>query len=253
VFGDYAASDVEDKQTRRLLAAVGARDMREIYDTPTIADLYRLVKQLKLRIESICVAFPEEGRQVIQCLRYLETERTKLPGRRPGDKDPVEVLARLIDRWFIKGNRWGAQNQQKYIELAPLVTDWVDYFLSYTNRGTPATNNDFKKAIEYVFGKKLPAYDQENYVAKIIAKYVKGQGVVGFFDEKDITAGERIQDRVEKMCRSSFSLIQFVEYESLLTLGRRSRTGVLRSIRIFPLPGRGLRSTRRRLRKTISS
>ena len=213
IFGRYAVAEVEPGQRGLVVRVLGANNVSELSDDPKYSQPYGFVREAKVLLEEIETWPP--GEQVPACLRQMENARR---GRRPPSL--LLVLERLIDRWFIDGNRWNAEQQHAYREVAPMILQWKDYFLSYTNRGTPPINNDYRELIEYHYGEKFKdRMATENGVARVVARYIRRHGLLGFFDEENIKCGEIIQDRVKEFCLKTFALVQLVEHQMFVDPG----------------------------------
>lgn len=99
-----------------------------------------------------------------------------------------------------------------------MVTDWNDFFLSYTNKKTLETNNDFKKMIMHslkaIIDKK--EWEEKNCLAHFIVDNLYEKNLFAFFDRDVIKNGEEIAKKVYKHCDTSFSFIQLVDCCSLI-------------------------------------
>ena len=140
--------------------------------------------------------------------------------RRHKDDDLITILKELIEKHLVpvwNGGKAQGALVAEYRWRAQVVTEWKDFFLSYTLRQATETNNDFLPLIGQMYP-KVPegnALAEENYVATIVERLFNRAGLRCFYDKKSIAIGERIGKTVKKYCRRSFTFVQLVEEEAL--------------------------------------
>jgi hypothetical protein len=219
IFGRLEVSEIENAQSAVLLDAFGKGSLSEVAAISGYQAVYAHIKNIKMQLEELAGRYPgHHEQQVKQCLRRMEDARREYEAIR------LRLLGDLIQRWFIDGERWTDDAKDLYNKVSLLITDWQDYFLSYTNRGAPAINNDFRDLIEYNFGKKLSGLmTTENCVARVIVKYLSDHGGRGFFDAADLRCGEDIEDKIRRHCTRAFAMIQFIEHQSFVDPGEGRR------------------------------
>jgi hypothetical protein len=112
--------------------------------------------------------------------------------------------------------RWTIEQQRSFDLRAEVITRWVDYFVSYTNRDAGQTNNQFRRLIKSAFGAFPPEPDRlnYNYVARVIAKYLDSNNLRGFTDAHNIKSGDEIEAKVFNYCKKAFTFTQVLERES---------------------------------------
>lgn len=111
---------------------------------------------------------------------------------------------------------WSNKDKKLYNKGYEIMTSWKDYFLSYTRKSLPATNNDFKKLVAHHLPAKARSVsiDDENLLAKLIAKCLSENNLDGFFDCDDLKTGETIGTKIFEYCDKTFALVQLLEKPS---------------------------------------
>lgn len=147
--------------------------------------------------------------QVQSCLALLnEKKKSK-------KKKEIEILKKWINN---KMNNclyksWNRKEKTHYTKALRIIDEWSDFFFSYTNRGIPLTNNDFKEHIIYTFGERYfdDYKDEINLVAKLIVRHLIDNGLQAFFDQDNIKCGDEIEDEIKQHCKSCYVFIQLAE------------------------------------------
>jgi hypothetical protein len=218
VFGTWSSADLKDSKAKELERAFN-KSLDELAEDKDYAAAYAKVSGAKEQIEGIQKNHPDQASQVVACLRHMDE------ARKESNSALLRAYSGLVQRWFIDARRWDTPARQMYSDRVEFVVEWRDYFLSYTNRGTPAINNEFRPMIEFVLkGKERGSMDDENCVVKIFVKYLVENGTRGFFDLEKIQPGDVIQDEVRKYCTKTFSMVQFIEDSAVAfaTVGKRN-------------------------------
>jgi hypothetical protein len=206
VFGKWSTADLNESKAEELEKAFNGKLLAELSEDKDYAAAYAKVSGAKEQIEGIQKRYPDQALQVAACLRHMDE------ARRESNSALLIAYTGLVRRWFIDARRWDAPARQMYSDRVEFVVEWQDYFLSYTNRGTPEINNVFKPMIEFVLkGKERGSMDDDNCVVKIFVKYLVENGMRGFFDMEKIQPGDVIQDELRKYCTKTFSMVQFLE------------------------------------------
>ena len=111
---------------------------------------------------------------------------------------------------------WSPPSKARFDAISNIIMKWKDYFLSYTNRDAANTNQTYDELIKSIYLKQ-PSEElrvEQNFVAKVVAKFLAQNGLKGFFDYEDIRCGDQIGEEVRYHCRNSFALVQILEPES---------------------------------------
>lgn len=124
--------------------------------------------------------------------------------------EKIEVTRKLVEARLWP--TWPSAVQKDYTAKSEIF-EWRDFFVSYTNRDAPATNNQFRQLIRTCLGKTPSgAENAHNYLARVITRHLRRyQGLSGFFDEDALKVGENIQEEVDYYCRHAFALVQLIE------------------------------------------
>jgi hypothetical protein len=227
VFGKWPAADLKDSKANELEKAFNKK-LEVLTEDKDYAAAYAIVSGAKEQIEGIEKDHPDHARQVAACLRHMDEARQE------SRFALLTAYADLVQRWFIDARRWDAPAQQMYSDRVEFVVEWQDYFLSYTNRGTPEINNEFRPMIEFVLkGKERGSMDDENCVVKIFVKYLVENGMRGFFDLEKIQPGDVIQDELRKYCTKTFSMVQFLEHAAAAFTTADKRNWCLTEYELF--------------------
>lgn len=207
LFTNHSVKEIEAHSGARLKKAVRVERYSELAEDEDFKNYYEMLKVLRKDLDDALIE-KEHIEQAKGCLRLLKEIKDY-----PSD-ERIELLSRLISGSVYK--KWGQEEQEYYNTGRQMLTEWRDFFLSYTNRGLPETNNDFKKILPLVFGEDYFAENVEkvNLVAGLIFRYlVKQNNLTAFFDKENMKFGDEIKEGIEKYCRSSYAFVQLVEPE----------------------------------------
>jgi hypothetical protein len=215
IFGELSIAEIEGLQSNRLLEEFrgitnfrGAEDLASLEKIPDYPFCYAKIKEVKKVLESVRAELGTSDKQVKTCLRLVEQEQAA------GNIMLLEQIHfPLIEGWFIASGFWDTEAQQTYNVGREYITEWRDFFLSYTNRGVPQINKDYSELIYNVLKTNFIAENEEkkNCVANVIYKYLRREGLEGFFSEEAIECGEEIAAKVYQYCKKTFAMIQFIE------------------------------------------
>lgn len=131
------------------------------------------------------------------------------------NKDQFDVLQRFVeelDDTLIPDNY-----KNIFTEATKLLKTRIDYFCSYTSRGAPAINNDYKKALRKQYGNSSivkEGWNKSNYLAKMIVEFFNDLNFNGFFDRTSMVNGDMIRDEVYNYCSNTTVLVQLLEQKS---------------------------------------
>jgi hypothetical protein len=199
--------DLDAENGRPLLAEFGVGDLDALQkmfpDYPTAFRVASTAREQVDRVRNL----PQQ-KQVSEALCLVWEASNKRGGTA---SETLEAIIYLVDKVLVP--YWPDAEQKSYQDRAQILRDWKDYFLSYTRRQAPETNFAFQDLIKQVFA-EYPAAEEikkENFLARIIWKFMNRQNIRGFLDEHDIQIGEVIGEKVRPYCRQSFGFVQLVE------------------------------------------
>ncbi len=176
---------------------------------------YCKLKELKEKIETATADTDIMG-QVRKLLSYL----VKLKRLSFEMQDKKIIFKELVSTAIQNGNLW-VNNQDaidKYNKGLCMIDEWVDFFLSYTNRDQPEVNNSFDESLRKNFKRKDwdDSFEKLNMLAKLLVKYLRQRGGLNvFFDQQSMTCGDDIQDKVNRYCENTFSFAQLIQWQAL--------------------------------------
>ena len=210
LFSRLSCDEIESGE-QPVLDAFGETSFASVTSLKGYAEEYNRVKTAKQKIEHIEQKYSQQhGDQALQCLCLLKELRT-------GTVDPSHefvVTRDLIQRTLYA--RWPKPDQDLFDERRRVFDQWVDFFLSYTNRDASATNNRYKSLISAQFGWPRKAEVlARNQVAKVIAKFLEQHSLRGFVDYNNMQCGDEIEDKIIEYCRTAIAFVQLVEDEAL--------------------------------------
>jgi hypothetical protein len=204
LFSRHSTDEIKEKSGELLKEAIGEDKYRKITQARGYNEFYVILKELREKLERE-LDIDEGIQQVKNCLRLLHEQRKE-------SRKDFQLLEKLT-REGIYMSIWN-QDQKDYFDFGiEMIDRWKDYFLSYTNRNKHETNSDFRKIIRSVFGSTFFNDNKEklNCVAPLIVKYLKEDGLEGFFDKHDIDYGNEWEDKIIKNCRAVYTFVQLVE------------------------------------------
>jgi hypothetical protein len=222
VLSGQSLAAVEANNGDILVREFQVANYNEVLALPGYDEAFTTLKALKRSIQLIEERGESVEVEIRLSLRVLAEEMNKPVAAVAEDPSlpPPNVLALES---FIRGGmyekRWSQEQRAAFDLRAKVITRWIDFFVSYTNRDAGGTNNQFKKLITSVFGFFPPQKERIkiNYVARILAKFLEANNLRGFTDYKNIKCGDDIQAQVFEYCRKAFGFAQMVEPESFKT------------------------------------
>lgn len=140
--------------------------------------------------------------------------------------NPNQIVFNLI-RTIVKendsaiANEFGKRNKIiKEIENG----DWHDAFISYTNKGRQALNEDYQILIQRWLELDQPAFDlqksKSNLLANTLKKYLTNKHkITSFFDRQETNSilGSNLHNVIDSNCKKSISFIQFIRNETFIS------------------------------------
>jgi hypothetical protein len=205
LYCDHSTEAIEAADGKLLLSCFNVVKPEELLAIQGYAEAFASVSACASAIDNLAARHPNADDQVRESLRLL---RRMLDDGEPAKK--VETTRRLVEGRLRKS--WPTEQQTLY-DHKKQILDWQDFFVSYTNRDAPATNQQFHGLIKSCLGRE-PKGDETklNYLAKVITRHLRRyEGLSGFFDEDHLKVGENIEDEVDEYCAKAFALVQLIE------------------------------------------
>ena len=189
-----------------IMKAFHERDYEALLERPHYTYAFNLVTDTYFYIRDYEEDFGNSpADQALQCLNLLKSRRGLL--RKGPPPDEYHVAATLIEKTLFRN--WPEVDRAEYERRRAIIEDWNDYFISYTNRNAGTTNKLYKELVEHEIGEH---YEQEdNCVARALAKYVDQENLKGFIDYMEMDPGDVVEEKILKHAGESFSFIQLVE------------------------------------------
>jgi hypothetical protein len=192
-----------------------AETNQNILNTSGYTAFYCKLKELKAKMESTFNAGRETDQVKIFLSLLLGFKRLSFE-----QQDKKMIFKELINTAIQYGGLWAGNPLaiDKYNRGAFMIDEWVDFFLSYTNRDQPEVNNSFDDTLKNNFKKKDwdDSVEKLNMLAKLIVKYLRQRGNLNvFFDQQSMTCGDDIEDKVNRYCENTFSFAQLIQWQAL--------------------------------------
>jgi hypothetical protein len=201
----HSTGAIEASDGRLLLDTFGAAQPEDLLAIAGYREAFGLVSMCSRFVDGIVSKHSRTDEQVRESIRMLR--------RMHDDDEPAGKIN--ATRKLVEGRlypNWPAADRMLYDEKKQIL-EWQDFFVSYTNRDAPVTNEQFRSLIKSCLG-SMPKGEQAgvNQLARVITRHLRRyQGLRGFFDESDIKAGENIEDAVDRFCTKAFALVQLIE------------------------------------------
>jgi len=205
LYCDHSTEAIEAGDGKLLLSWFNVKKPEDLLAIQGYAEAFELVSACASSIASLISKYWNANDQVRESLRLLR--------RMIDHEEPVKKVA--ATRALVEGRlrkAWPPAQQTLY-DHKKQILDWRDFFVSYTNRDAPATNQQFHGLIKSCLG-TTPKGDEtkSNYLAKVITRHLRRyEGLSGFFDEDNLKVGENIKDEVDLYCAKAFALVQLIE------------------------------------------
>lgn len=205
LFACHNVEEIEAKNGEFLKKIFGDSSYPGLLADDTYQKYYEMLKGLRKNLND-ALTEQEHLEQAKGCLQLLK-EAKESPS-----KEYMEILSELIRKGVY--DKWRKDAQEYYNTGRDMITIWKDFFLSYTNRNLPETNNDFKDTLCHVLGETYfkEKMEKVNCVARLIVHYLINQNnLIPFFDQDNLTCGDEINEEILENCRSVYAFVQLVE------------------------------------------
>ena len=208
LLGQNRISDPADNLGQIVANAFHKQSLDEIEQSVSdFPDLWASLGQKKRVIES-CLDL-HDGDPVNQAAGCLSLMRGEFELNKIDDATDYGDLVAEMPEYA----SWPEPIRKKFDAARTVMCEWRAYFLSYTNRNADETNQLFQRLITVAWGRwpRQSERDGVNYVARIVAKYLRENNLIGFFDPKDIRCGDDIEEQILHYSQNCASLVQLVE------------------------------------------
>ena len=197
--------------TQHLIESFDATSFDQLSSMPKYDEEYNRVKAAKRTIERIGTKYSRDnGDQALQCLCLLKDLRAKTVY----ESDDYATTRELIEKTLCL--HWPKPDQLDFDQRRKVLDRWSDFFISYTNRDSNATNKRYRELISNELGWPRKAeIEARNYVARVIAKCFEQQNLRGFVDFKGLQCGDEIEAKIVQHCQSAIAFVQLVEGAAL--------------------------------------
>lgn len=202
LYSNHSTAEIESGSTL-LLRHFQVADANALLALEGYKEAFELVSSCSHTLDGMVTRHPDPVTQVKESIRLVRRmiDDAVAPKRIRAMRELVEKRLRA---------QWPAEQQAVY-DRKKAILDWRDFFVSYTRRDAPATNQQFAALIRSCFGQGQRDNTQ-NHVARVLTRHLRRyQGLSGFFDEDNIAVGEDIQDKVDDFCQRAFALVQLIE------------------------------------------
>jgi hypothetical protein len=201
----HSTQAIEAADGKLLLDAFGVVQPDALVAIPDYPEAFALVSECASIVDNLAAKHPAPDEQVRESLRTL---RRMVDDGSPAKK--VDTARALVECRLLRA--WPPAQQALYDEKRQIL-EWRDFFVSYTNRDAPATNQQFRDLIKSCLGSAPKGTQlQANYLARVITRHLRRyQQLSGFFDEDNLQVGENIQDAVDGYCTKVFAFVQLIE------------------------------------------
>lgn len=194
-----------------------------ILDKTGYKTFYTAVSEQKRSIELILTGSSEMA-QVKGILKKLTSLRSGIKE----NQYKTRIFKALVDAAIDKAGLWmhNPEAIQKYRKGVSMITEWVDFFLSYTNRNQPEVNNTFMKVLAPKFSEEewRRSVNALNLIAKLLVRYIRERTTLNavFFDQQSMICGENIEEKVKDYCEKTFAFAQLFQWQIITDNGKKN-------------------------------
>jgi hypothetical protein len=203
---------------------------------------YRILLAMRLRVEQIIRLIPDDtADQLKKSLALLKLER-----RRNGIVH-VKICRRMLEAALVPA--WTEAQKREFAEAADIF-EFVDYFLSYTNKTAADINYRFRMA--FLPPTRVKAEDPAtvvNYVARDVVDRLRLNNLSGFFDAQKIDLGDKVRRELTIGASTAVVFVQLVEQAMLVEPDDGSENWCYSEFELYRAPDAPQKKAEGRLRK----
>lgn len=223
LFAHHPIDEIEADGGQLLKDTFGAARYEVLSGEMAYKGLYTQVQGFKKEIEDYVAHTPDIKKLIHKLLGYLKQvkqdeaqaalEVLSALIKSPKDPEDLEGPANPYPARKALYYTWDDEDRAYYDQRYAVITGWVDFFISYTNRNAGDTNFDFQELYESVYFYPPPesVRGTKNLVARIIVKYLNGGGLEGFADWEEIKSGDDIGKKIRDYSGKAYAFVQMVE------------------------------------------
>ncbi len=189
----------------------GITNLAELQQVTGYNAFYEKLYMVKRQMETIL-----ENEDGATQVKHLLSAVISLKLEDPKAFEKKNILKELVTECQQSHGLWAGDPSlaDKYKLGIEMIDEWVDFFLSYTNRDQPELNTSYSPDLEKSFKRQEwnDSYDKTNFLAKLIIKYIKTYNSLNaFFDQESMVNGDDLNASIFKYCEKTFAFAQLVE------------------------------------------
>lgn len=187
-----------------ILLTMGVQQPAELNTMDGYGEYYKLLWDKASGLEKIS-NLTHQSLQVKEAISYLGNTIKER------NKDAIAAVDRIIHDRLIP--KWDQQHKEKYSTGRQLLSDWIHFFISYTNSSRPGINNTYRSLLKTQLGSDYVNSNREkmNLVAALLYKFFKTQRMNTFYDKEEIEWSDDFKDVMFSYAAKAFAFVQFVE------------------------------------------
>jgi hypothetical protein len=208
LFSQYRADTLSGGGGRELICQKFGRrpaDYEELARGSAYATAYTYLDQMRRRIDQI--SDRQSGNPTAQSRQALALLKSY---RKENRFEDIQVCSDLIRGALLP--TWGPAERREFDEGAAFLQEFVDYFLSYSNRNAELINGRFRRAFSRSTRDLVRELETKvNLVALQIVGLLKNDnGLAGFYDADQVKLGDAIKDSIFAGAGSAIVFVQLV-------------------------------------------
>ena len=132
------------------------------------------------------------------------------------EEEEQEICEQLVRRRY--SSNWSAAQSAYFDDAAVKLTEWSDFFLSFTSynpiAGAPSlVNNEHKILISHEFGKthRPPETIEKNLLAALLHTRLVQKGLRGFFYPEHLGDSRQVEAKLTKAAQGAFAFVQILQ------------------------------------------
>lgn len=137
------------------------------------------------------------------------------------NKYPIKIASDDFYRIFTEHEiftDWQPQTKAYFKKAYDILVHWKDFFFSYTNKQHRVIDNKFKEVItefaDYDGSEDIVNNDRILKIAHIIHYHLEDDNLSSFFDKKNLTSGDQINETLHCGCNNAFAFVQLIHQYS---------------------------------------
>ena len=151
----------------------------------------------------------KKSEQIRLCAEFILKLKKDEEGNEKKNRK-YEFAEKIIQKLFIE-SLWN----EKEIKIYKILTDWLDIFLSYTNREAHTINISYEILLKHALNEDIyELYKNKpfNLIAYYISKCFKSNNLRCFYDKDILKYGDDLKNKIFDYCKKSLSFVQLISY-----------------------------------------